>query len=79
MGGDPIPGPHDALRTWYMLPTLKKKEREEAIAKPETWHKKVERKRSVSTIEARLPNCLVIRMGRNLESCVGFLKFEDDS
>lgn len=40
MGGDPIPGPHDALRTWYMLSTLKKKEREEAIAKPETWHKK---------------------------------------
>ena len=44
MGGDPVPGPYDILRTWYELPGLKEKKREEAIEKLETWLKKVERR-----------------------------------
>jgi len=43
MGGDPIPGPHDILRTWYELPTLKGREKREAIAKLEKWLEKAER------------------------------------
>jgi len=42
MGGDPIPGPHDILRLWYQLHTLKGKERAEAIAKLEEWLRKLE-------------------------------------
>ena len=44
MGGDPVPGPHDILRTWYELPWLKGRELEEAIEKLEAWLKKVKRR-----------------------------------
>ena len=41
MGGDPIPGPHDILRLWYQVHTLKGKERAEAIAKLEEWFRRI--------------------------------------